>query len=290
MVARDLVRRRRTGGRGVATLIRMAGDLPVVLDGFRAEPFTAGTKTRTVYRLGSGPAVLVIEEMPGITPEVIEFARRVAAIGCTVSVPHLFGVPGAAPTAGAMFRSFGPACVSREFSTLALKRTSPVTAWLRALAADEHGRCGGPGVGVVGMCFTGGFALGMMADDTVVAPVLSQPSLPFPIGRRRKADLGISDVDLDRVKARVADGACVLGLRFTHDPFCRPERFSHLRQALGDGFIAVELDSSPGNPHGHPKAAHSVLTEHLDDREGTPTRAALDQVLEFLRERLQLTA
>lgn len=261
-----------------------------VLADFAKETFTSGGKTRDVYRLGSGPAVIVIAEMPGITPKVVAFARKVAAIGCTAVLPHLFGEPGAAPSVPVMLRSFGPACVSREFAVLALKKTSPVTVWLRALAADEHRRCGGPGVGVVGMCFTGGFALAMMVDDVVVAPVLSQPSLPFPLGARRKADIGISDADLARVKERVAGGACVVGLRFTHDPFCFPERFETLRRELGDGFIAVELDSSEGNPWGHPKQAHSVLTEHLQDTEGTPTRQALDQVLAFFAERLGLPA
>lgn len=260
-----------------------------VLDGFSSEQLTFDGKGREVFRLGDGPAVIVIAEMPGITPKVVDFARKVASIGCTAVLPHLFGEPGAEPTMGRMLRSFGPACVSREFSVLALRRTSPVTVWLRELAAHEHGRCGGPGVGVVGMCFTGGFALAMMVDDVVVAPVLSQPSLPFPVGRRRKADIGISDADLARVKEQVAGGAAVLGLRFTGDPFCRPERFETLRRELGEGFVAVELDSSEGNPHGHPKAAHSVLTEHLVDREGTPTRKALDQVLDFLQQRLQLS-
>ncbi len=260
------------------------------LEGFTPEPFESGGKRRDVYRMGDGPAVIVMAEVPGITPRVAEFGRRVAAIGCTAVLPHLFGQPGGAPSMGAMVKTMGPACISREFSILALKKTSPITVWLRALARHEHERCGGPGVGAVGMCFTGGFGLAMMVDDTVVAPVLSQPSLPFPIGRARKADIGISEADLARVKERVAAGTCVLGLRFSHDPFCFPERFDTLRRELGDGFIAVELDSSPDNPHGHPKAAHSVLTEHLDDRPGTPTRAALDQVLEFFRDRLVATA
>src|ERR1700692_1897747 len=129
----------------------------------------------------------------------------------------------------------------------------------------------------------------MMVDDTVVAPVLSQPSLPFPISKRHKADIGISDADLAKVKSRVAEGGCVLGLRFTHDPFCFAERFETLRRELGDGFIAVELDSSPGNAGGHPKTAHSVLTEHLDDREGTPTRAGMERVLEFSARRLEVS-
>ena len=253
---------------------------------FTKEQFSAQGKTRDIYRVGAGPAVIVIAEIPGITPKVAEFGRKVAAIGCTAVLPRLFGEPGAEPSASAMFRSIGPACISREFSVLALRKTSPVTVWLRALAAAEHERCGGPGVGVVGMCFTGGFALAMMVDDFVVAPVLSQPSLPFPFTKKHKADIGISDADLAKVKARVAEGTCVMGLRFTGDPFCFPERFETLRRELGEGFIAVELDSSEGNPYGHPKNAHSVLTEHLDDREGTPTRAALDQVLDFFTDRL----
>jgi len=258
------------------------------LGDFSKEQFSAQGKTRTLYRLGSGPAVIVIAEMPGITPHVAEFARKVAAIGCTAVMPHLFGEPGAEVSASMTFKALGPACISREFSVLALRKTSPVTVWLRALAAEEHKRCGGPGVGVVGMCFTGGFALAMMVDDTVVAPVLSQPSLPFPVSKRHKADVGISDADLATVRTRVADGACVLGLRFSDDPYCFADRFETLRRELGDGFVAVELDSSEGNPYGHPKNAHSVLTEHLDDRDGTPTRAALDEVLGFLKERLKI--
>ncbi|HVC69088.1 MAG TPA: dienelactone hydrolase family protein [Acidimicrobiales bacterium] len=258
------------------------------LDDFGREQFESAGKTRDVYRLGSGPAVIVIAEIPGITPKVAEFGRKVAAIGCTAVLPHLFGDPGREPSAGAMVKAIGPACISREFAALALKKTSPVTVWLRALAGHEHRRCGGPGVGVVGMCFTGGFALAMMVDETVVAPVLSQPSLPFPLSKKHKADIGISDADLAAVKHRVAHGACVMGLRFSNDPFCFSERFDTLRRELGAGFIGVELDSSEGNPYGHPKNAHSVLTEHLDDRAGTPTRAALDQVLDFLKTRLDV--
>lgn len=262
-------------------------DVPPALAGFTRSEFTAYAKTRTIYRLGSGPAVLVIAEMPGITPKVAEFARRVAALGLTAVLPHLFGDTGAEPTVGNTLRSIAPACVSREFSTLALRRTSPVTTWLRALARAEHERCGGPGVGVVGMCFTGGFALAMLVDDVVLAPVLSQPSLPFPLSKRHRADLGVSDEDLARVRARVErDDLCVLGLRFTGDKVAPHERFARLADELGDNFVGVEIDSSPGNPDGYRKGAHSVLTADLVDAEGSATRAALDQVLDLFRTKL----
>ncbi|MHB1487543.1 MAG: dienelactone hydrolase family protein [Acidimicrobiales bacterium] len=253
---------------------------------FSRESFSADAKTRDVYRIGSGPAVVVISEIPGITPRVADFGRRVAGIGCTAVLPHLFGRPGREPSAGYIASSLAHACISREFSTLAAGRTSPVTVWLRALARHFHGECGGPGVGVVGMCLTGGFALAMMVDDVVVAPVLSQPSLPFPLGRARRRDLGISNADLARVKQRADEGVCVLGLRFTGDKAVPPERFDRLRQELGDAFVAVELDSAPGNPHGHPRTAHSVLTEHLKDEGASPTQDALEKVLELFRSRL----
>lgn len=257
-----------------------------VLDGFERSEFEALGTRREVWRTGEGPSVLVLSEIPGITPNVAEFAKKVAERGMSVALPHLFGDDGRDPTQGYVLRTIAGACVAREFTVLATGRSSPVVAWLRVLAAHEHDRTGGPGVGVVGMCFTGGFALGMMAGAPVVAPVLSQPSLPFSIGKRRAADLGCSAEELDAVKHKVADGCQVLGLRFTGDPAVRAARFASLRRELGDGFVAVELDSSAGNPYGHRKGAHSVLTEDLIDREGSPTMAALTQVLDFLEARL----
>jgi dienelactone hydrolase len=260
--------------------------VPDALQAFEPTTFTADGTTRAVYRTGSGPAVIVISELPGITPRVAEFGHKVAAAGMTAVLPHLFGEDGRAPSAGYTASSFTRACISREFTVLATGRTSRVIDWLRVLAADEHRRCGGPGVGAVGMCFTGGFALGMMVDDVVVAPVLSQPSLPLPLSKKQRTDLGLSAPDLARVIERAKSGTCVLGLRFSGDRASPPQRFEHLRALLGDKFVGVELDSSPGNPDGHRKAAHSVLTEDLDDRPGTPTRAALDQVLTFFTQRL----
>jgi len=256
------------------------------LSDFTTSTFTHEGKTRDVYRLGEGPAVIVMAEIPGITPKVADFARRVAAIGCTVVMPVLFGDPGRDSTIGYGLQSILPSCVSKEFAAWAANRTAPVTVWLRALAADAHESCGGPGVGAVGMCFTGGFALAMMLDDRMLAPVLSQPSLPLGLTKKARRGLQLSPEDLARVKERTADGVCVLGLRFTGDPFVKAARFEHLREELGDAFIGVEIDSSKGNPWGFPSIAHSVLTENLVDEPGNPTQDALHQVLDFFRDRL----
>jgi dienelactone hydrolase len=258
------------------------------LEDYEQTTFVHDGKVRDVYRRGSGPAVVVIAEMPGITPKVVEFADRVVDTGCTAVLPRLFGEPGRPMSPVRVARSIVPACVSKEFSAWATGRTSPIIDWCRALARHEHERCGGPGVGVVGMCFTGGFALAMLTDDSVVAPVLSQPSLPLGPTKKAKASLHLSPEDRAAVVARAeADpDLCVLGLRFTADPLVPADRFRALREALGDRFVAVEIDSSKGNPHGIGRMAHSVLTEHLVDEPGHPTRDALEQVLDLFRTRL----
>ena len=261
--------------------------MTIDLPGFETGSFLHEGKERVVYRAGEGPAVLVISEIPGITPAVADFARRVVAIGCTAVMPSLFGTPGKDISNGYALKSVARACISSEFVMFARRRTSPITSWLRALARYEHERCGGPGVGVVGMCLTGGFALGMLAEPSVIAPVLSQPSLPTGIRRVTKRDLGISDADLSKAKDRVdAEGLCVLGLRFTGDALSPPERFERLREEFGDHFVSVEIDSSPGNPYDFPKQAHSVLTEELRVVPGNPTNDALELVLDLFRDRL----
>lgn len=264
-----------------------------LLSRYERVPFTHDGKTRDVFRRGTGPAVIVMAEMPGITPKVIEFADRVVDLGCTAVLPHLFGRPGydieqagSLAVLGYGLASMVPACISREFATFGSGRTSPVVGWLRALAASEHERCGGPGVGAIGMCFTGGYALAMAADDRLLAPVLSQPSMPIG-GKRSQYAIDCSRADLDRVKQRCdEDGLQVLGLRFKGDRFVPAERFQYLRDELGDGFVAVELEDRDANPDARMKNPHSVVTEHLVDQPGTPTRAALDQVLDLFRTKL----
>jgi dienelactone hydrolase len=254
--------------------------------GFTSFEFTHEGSTRTVYRRGTGPGVILMHEIPGIYPPVWEFAERVADAGFTVFLPLLIGTTDRDFSNAYVLQSSVRACISREFSLLAARESSPICDWLRALCRHAHAELGGKGVGALGMCLTGNFALALMVDEVVMAPVLSQPSLPLPLGKERRAGLHLSDADLEVVKRRAAEGVGVLGLRFTHDPLCPPERFERLRQELGDGFEGIEIDSSRGNACGHPRDAHSVLTRHLVDQAGQPTRAALDRVLAFFRERL----
>jgi dienelactone hydrolase len=243
-----------------------------LLAGWERGTFSAAGFSHDTLRKGSGPAVVLVHELPGITPLVLAFADDVVSAGFTVVMPSLVGDPGRPMGIGYTLRSVTNVCISREFSTWATNRTSPVIAFLRALARSLHNELGGPGVGAIGMCFSGGFALGMMVDDIIVAPVLSQPSLPFAVGgRERKANLSLSPDDALVVAQRAADGCQVLGLRFEGDRLVGT-RFESLRELLGDAFIAVEL------PSGH-RRDHSVLTEQRDDE-------SVRRVIEFLRDKL----
>src|ERR1700674_5531967 len=197
-------------------------------------------KRRNVYRKGTGPAVIVIHEIPGITPQVARFARYVVDAGMTAFMPHLFGVPGKPVSRAYATIEMARACIGREFRMLAENGSSPIVDWLRALAGRAY-EIGGKGVGAVGMCLTGNFALTMMLDRFLIAPVLSQPSLPLPLTGRKAAAVHASPEALANVRRRHAEeGLTVLGLRFAGDPICRRERFDTLPRELGGAFQGTE--------------------------------------------------
>ena len=249
--------------------------------------FTDGPWTRPVFKRGSGPGVIIIHEMPGLHPEVLPFANRVAAAGMTAYLPSLFGDPGRPVSAGyALGAMFKGVCISREFNAWASGRSSPIVEWLRALARKVHADCGGKGVGAVGMCFTGGFALAMMTEPAVVAPVLSQPSLPLtvgPGGRARAAGIDASPEEVACARRRFAEeGLHMIGLRFEGDPVVPRERFDTLEREFGDKFERWDIDPGEARPGGL-KNPHSVLSINL--RNTGKTQDALIRVLAFFREK-----
>lgn len=258
---------------------------------YQSAPFTHGGLCLDVFRKGRGPMVVVLTEIPCVAPQVLGFADRLVREGFSVALPDLFGNAGRDPEAGgalqrALFANgtILRLCVRREFTMLVTGKTSPIVTWLRALGRHEHARCGGPGIGVVGMCFSGGFALGMATDESVLLPVMAQPGLPAALSAAHKADPGVSEEDLRCVVNR--GDLEVIGLRFHGDPLCPPERFATLRAALGDRFIAVELSQAVGHPANTLPSHHSVLTRSLIDEPGQPTWQALQLVVDKLKARL----
>jgi dienelactone hydrolase len=257
------------------------------LSGWSAAPFTGGGYTHDVYRKGTGPGVVLIPEIPGIHPGVLGLGNHLVDNGFTVAIPSLFGEPGKPTTPGYIATTIARACVAREFAAFATDKQRPVSLFLRALARDLNASTPGKGVGVIGECFTGGFALAAAVDDSVLAPVLSQPSVPFPLGRARRRDPGLSESELTIVANRCAnDGLCAMGLRFSEDPVVPAERFTALEERLGDAFEVIEINSRPGNEHGFGKMAHSVLTLEVREVDGQPAYEARKRVVEFLTQRL----
>ena len=239
-----------------------------LLDGWTLGEHSFDGVSHPTYRKGTGPGVIVIHEIPGMTPKVIAFSQRVVDEGFTVVMPHLFGTPGAPKNLRTIARSLGQVCVSNEFTKLATGVTTPIAGWLRSLARELHSELGGPGVGALGMCFTGGFALAMMVDTSVVAPVVAQPSAPFALTPKRSRDLNLSPADLATVKARAAAGCQVLGLRYAGDAMMG-KRFETLENELSSAFLKVEFKG----------AKHSTLTEHSQEK-------GILKVLAFFDEKL----
>ena len=252
---------------------------------FSRRDFTFGGKTKPVLLTGdAGPAVIVIHEVYGFTPALARFCRWIAEAGMRVYAPILLGTPDATnPEKITRSRLIG-LCVSREFTLFRANRSSPIVDWLKPLAHQAHAECGGPGVGVIGMCLTGGFALSMAVDPVVLAPALSQPGMPV----NAPAALDISADDLATVKRRtVEEGLEIRGYRFAGDTLSKPEKFDTLRNTFGAAFCGTELPDASGNPDsplvraGRPP--HSVMTGDLIDADGEPTRAAADDVIAFFK-------
>ncbi len=256
---------------------------PDALADFKRQQITLQDKTKLVLVAGTGPAVIVISEMPGITPHVARFARWVRDAGFTVWMPNLFGEPGRPLSMGYGLTSMLKGCISAEFRAFAANASSPVTRWLRALAAHAHPLCGGKGVGAIGMCFTGNFALSMMLEPAMLAPVLSQPSLPL----MQAGGMHIAPDELQAVKERLdREDLTVLAYRFEGDSFCRAARFAAYQQALGARFQPRVLPDSAANPDAPMKNPHSVVTLHLIDEKNQPTRKAVDEIIGFFKMRL----
>jgi dienelactone hydrolase len=236
-----------------------------------------------VHTRGTGPPVIVIHEMAGISPELRHFADRLVKAEFSVHLPELIGRPGGPMR---MLVASVRVCVSAEFTKLAWGRTSPVVTWLRSLAREIHDDR--RKVGVVGMCLTGGFALAMAVDPRVVAPVVAHPSLPLGLGSRRRRDLGLDAGDLAKLKER--DDLRILGVRFTGDGFAPKPRFERMESEFRTRFACRDVKSGRGSPYGLPWWEHSVLCNrrmNSDRPQDVAAREELtrvaDEVIDFLK-------
>ena len=226
-----------------------------------------------VYTLGTGPVILIIQELPGILPQTITLAEKLVDQGFRVVMPHLFGPIGKFAFGGNMVRLF---CMRREFTLFSKKKSSPITNWLRALCAELKEQYQVKGIGVIGMCLTGNFAISLMADDAVLAGVASQPSLPF----FSQKSLHMSDDDVKQVRSALDKKGAMLAFRFAGDKLCTKAKFNAIDNAFNIEKERIKLKTLPGNKH-------AIFTAHFSDEEGSPTVEALNDVFGYFKERLQ---
>ena len=248
----------------------MKTERPPSIEGFSLAdaPFTARAGERDIahwiyHSPISGPHVILLHELPGLSPGCIDLARRFVAAGLPVHLPLLFGQPGQFRP----FRELARLCISHEIEAFARRRTSPLVEWLDAFVDAIGDQYDTERVGVVGMCLTGNFALSCIAHSRVSGAVACQPSLPL-FGER---SLAMSDDRLTAAAARargLGDGS-VIGFRYRRDPLCGPGKFDAIRAAFGSAFEAHEIDGWK----------HATLTDHRSD-------LALDRTIEFLRKKL----
>ncbi len=225
-----------------------------------------------VYSKGVGPVVVVIQELPGIGMETIRLADRLVDAGFRVVMPHLFGPLGRLSFIGNFARIF---CMRREFSIFAKNQSSPIVEWLKALCQDCREKYDVPGVGVIGMCLTGNFAISLMADDAVLAGVASQPSLPM----FSQKSLHMSDNEIAKARKRLEQHGPMLAFRFSGDKLCTAEKFETINDAFNDDQERIKLNTLPGNKH-------SLLTVHFIDEQGSSTENALDEIFNYFSAKL----
>lgn len=256
--------------------------------GFSQFDFAFDHIEKPVFKLGDDhqPAILIMLELPGMTRQTTEFAKRLHCEGYCIYLPLLFGQPDQAP---AVVANLTKVCISREFHLLATHKPSPISDWLRALCGHMRQAHGGRKVGAIGMCFTGGFVLSLLVDEHVIAPVMTQPGHAQGLmTRRARATPGVPEAHIQAAQRRCKeDKIDILGARFTQDRLCPKSRFDQLEQLLGQHFIRIEIDSSLGNPHGLKPWDHSVFTLAYQDAEGHPTRQAYERLVAFFEQRLQ---
>lgn len=235
---------------------------------------------RPVYRFGSGPPVLIMHEVFGATPTLFRFAHRVADRGFEAFVPILFGKANRPKDIFHDIAQIGHVCFSHEFSVLASRRSSPITKWLRDLARIIHTLRRMP-IGAIGLCLTGNFALSMMLDEWTLAPVVSEPALPFAVTPKLRRALHLSDADIDVVRSRVDKGAKILAFRFEGDCLSPPQRYANMKRTFAPGVVGN------GALRRTCRRAHSVFTEHFDATPGSSTKEAFETLVQFLSERLK---
>lgn len=250
---------------------------------------TFGGRVPPVFTAGGGPPVVILHEINGASPALFAFAHRIAISGFSAFVPVLFGTPNAHPSQLDKIVQTVRVCLGKEFSCLNAHRSSPIVDWVRQLGACiyQEACAQNPnvcGIGVVGLCLTGNFALAMAADEHLLAPVVSEPALPFPVpwSPENRSALGLCETEETALRGRLQRGMEIAAFRFEDDPIVPLQRMNRLQE------VAAECGSRVvGNANVPPTCpdAHSVFTSHFNPKD-QDSRDAFEALIDFLKSKL----
>lgn len=248
--------------------------MPTQINEYEKTRFSAETRQghvieHDVYWRGHGAIVVLIQELPGIGQSTLRLADKLVDAGFAVAMPHLFGTIGRTSVGANLLRVF---CLRKEFSLFSRNKASPIVDWLKALCGSIRDQKGVPGVGVIGMCLTGNFAISLMADESVLAAVSSQPAMPFS----DPAALHMSDAEITEIKANIDRNEPIKAYRFENDWMSKQVKFDALAREFNTDKDRVDMKVLPGN-------GHSVLTRDFVDNQGHPTYEALEEVLDYFQ-------
>ncbi|HXA16911.1 MAG TPA: dienelactone hydrolase family protein [Thermoanaerobaculia bacterium] len=226
----------------------------VKVEGSEAEPtpqpFSANGITHNVYDFGStGPDVILLHELPGLSIDTVTLARKLTGEGYSVHVPLIFGTFSDKDATKEGFKK----CFN-EFNCLG-NGDSRFAGWLRELIRQRYA---GRHVVVIGMCFTGSVALEVADAPGVVAVVMAQPAVPLPLTRWQRAKISVTDEHAAKIKST---GTPILAMRFSEDCMAARERFTTLRSTFPASQIEFEeIDSSKCHE------AHATLTGDFSEQ------------------------
>jgi dienelactone hydrolase len=270
-----------TDRRGFLRLIGAGAALPLVAcssyrhagppcDGTLAG-FTPVTGLPRTLQTGdaSHPPVVLLHELPGLTPADLALGYCLAGRELHVYVPVLFGEPGQDNGILGYFQS----CATREFECSKLSTSSSVLDRIEQVVEHAH-KVAGRGVGVIGMCLTGIFPLALLRNRHVRAAVVCQPTLPFSLLARGPAGAQIDNLGLgqDDLVAALRSDVSFLAVRYAQDRLCPEGRMKKIETTFGDRVAVIRI------PTDAPKR-HSTLAADYD-----PT--AFDDTVRYLKVRL----
>ena len=232
-------------------------------DGFTRSRFPDDDSGREVVTVGdpkSSRPVILLHELGGLSQPTMDYAAMLAASGCVVHMPLVFGSVGQ----GSTLKGAVQLCWGRQLTLLLSDRRPKLAGWLAEFSRHIVERAGHAPV-VIGMCATGGVVFSVMMLDSVGGAVAAQPSLPFRPSWTTFSTSNLGSTSED-VEASIASGKPFVGLRFQQDGMCPAGRLTKIAELFGED-STLEIDGGGHSTlvYEHSEEAHASVLALLDE-------------------------